>query len=76
MQTFYTEFDKIPLEIKGYYEEAEEEILYYGDLGGHPGSSASLEIHKVLVGDYDIFSLLSETVLYIITQQILEENAK
>lgn len=74
MDTFYIEFQDIPLIVKGYHEQAEEEILYYGDLGGHPGSSASLDIRKVLVEDVDIYNLLSESVLDLITQQILEEN--
>lgn len=74
MQKFEIEFENIPLTVKGYYVEAEEEILYYGDLGGHPGSLASFDIRKVLVEDVNIYNLLSESVLDLITQQILEEN--
>ena len=75
MDTFYIEFQDIPMTVKGYYEQAEEEILYYGDLGGHPGSLASFDIRKVYVEDVDIYSILSEPIIDLITQQILEENA-
>ena len=63
----------ILLEVEGTYTEAENRVIYYGDLDGHPGSPASFDINAVFVQDVDIFELLGEDDLREIETLILEE---
>ena len=63
----------ILLEVEGTYTEAEDRVIYYGDLDGHPGSPASFDINAVFVQDVDIFELLGEDGLREIETLILEE---
>lgn len=63
----------ILLEIEGTYTEAEDRVIYYGDLDGHPGSPASFDINAVFVQDVDIYELLSEDDLMEIETLVLEE---
>ena len=63
----------ILLEVEGTYEEAEDRVIYYGDLDGHPGSPASFDINAVFVQDVDIYELLSEDDLMEIDNLVLEK---
>jgi hypothetical protein len=63
----------ILLEVEGTYAEAEDRVIYYGDLDGNPGSPAIFDINAVFVQDVDIYELLSEDSLIEIETLILEE---
>ena len=63
----------ILLEVMGTYEEAEDRVMYYGDLDGHPGYPASFDVNAIFVQDVDIFELLSEDNLREIETLILEK---
>ena len=63
----------ILLEVKGTYTEAEDRVIYYGDLDGHPGSDSTYDINAVFVQDVDIYELLSEVNLREIEELVLEE---
>ena len=63
----------ILLEIEGTYTEAEDRVIYYGDLDGHPGSPASFDINEIFVQDVDIFELVSEDDLREIETLVLEK---
>ena len=63
----------ILLEVEGTYTEAENRVIYYGDLDGHPGSPASFDINAVFVQDVDIFEFISEDDLREIETLVLEE---
>lgn len=63
----------ILLEVEGTYTEAEDRVIYYGDLDGHPGSPASFDINAIFIQDVDIYELLSEDNLKEIETLILEK---
>ena len=63
----------ILLEIEGTQTEAEDRVIYYGDLDGHPGSPASFDINEIFVQDVDIFELVSEDDLREIETLVLEK---
>lgn len=63
----------ILLEIEGTYTEAEDRVIYYGDLDGHPGNPATFDINAVFVQDVDIYELLSEDDLEVLETLILEK---
>lgn len=67
------EYKGVPLEVEGTYTEAEDRVIYYGDLDGHPGSPAEFEINAIFVQDIDIFELISEDDLREIETLILEK---
>lgn len=73
MRTIEITYKDLLLEIEGTYTEAEDRVMYYGDLDGHPGSPASFDINAIFVQDVDIFELLSEDDLREIEILILEE---
>ena len=66
-------YKSILLEIEGTYVEAEDRVIYYGDLDGYPGSPASFDINAVFIQDIDIYELLSEDDLREIETLILEK---
>ena len=63
----------ILLEVEGTYTEAENRVIYYGDLDGHPGSPASFDTNAVFVQDVDIYELLSDDDLMEIDNSVLEK---
>ena len=66
-------FKSILLEVEGTYTEAEDRVMYYGDLDGHPGNPATYDINAVFVQDVDIYELLSEDDLMEIETLVLEK---
>lgn len=66
-------FKSILLEVEGTYTEAEDRVMYYGDLDGHPGSDSTYDINAIFVQDVDIYELLSEDDLMEIETLVLEE---
>jgi len=66
----------IKLLIEGTYTEPEEEVRYYDDYSGHPGSSSDYDINAVFVQDTDIYELLSVNDLEKIVELVLEEIEK
>ena len=71
--TVEIEYKGILLDVEGNYTEAEDRVIYYGDLDGHPGSPASFDINAVFVQDVDIYELLSEDDLMEIDNLVLEK---
>ena len=63
----------ILLEVEGTYEEAEDRVIYYGDLDGHPGSPASCQTYDVFVEGVNIVDLLREDDLMEIDNLVLEK---
>ena len=39
----------IKLLIEGYYTEPEEEVRYYSDMSGHPGSPSEFDVNAVFL---------------------------
>lgn len=56
------EFREVELLIVGNYHESEEEVMYYSDMSGYPGSPSSFEILEIKVADseVDLFDLLED----------------
>ena len=75
METVRIQFKDIDFDVKGDYEQAEEEVRYYGDLGGHPGSESSFEIEEICVfgSSVDVFELFSSADLETIVQLVITE---
>jgi len=46
--------------IEGNYTPKEEEITYYSDMSGYPGSPSDFEIQRIFVGHCEITDLLEE----------------
>lgn len=63
----------ILLEVEGTYTEAEDRVIYYRDLDGHPGYLASFDVNAIFIQDVDIYELLSEDDLVEIETLVLEE---
>ena len=73
MRTEEIKYKGILLEVEGTYTEAEDRVIYYGNLDGHPGSDSTYDINAVFVQDVDIYELLSEDNLREIEELVLEE---
>ena len=75
METVRIQFKYIDFDVKGNYEKGEEEVRYYDDLSGHPGSASSFEIEEICVFDssVDVFELFSSADLEIIIELVITE---
>ena len=69
MEEVEVEFRGVELTIVGNFYPEEEEVRYYSDMSGHPGSPSSFEILEIKVADSDVdlFDLLEDHL------EILEE---
>ena len=63
----------ILLEVEGTYTEAENRVIYYGDLDGHPGSPDSFDINAIFVQDVDIYEIIDSHDLEVLETLILEK---
>jgi hypothetical protein len=63
----------VKLLVEGTYTPPEEQVMYYADGSGYPGSSADFDINAVFVQDTDIYELLSVMDLEEIVELVLEE---
>lgn len=63
----------ILLEVEGTYTEAEDRVIYYGDLDGHPGSPASFDINAIFVQDVDIYEIIDSHDLEVLETLVLEK---
>ena len=63
----------ILLEVEGTYTEAENRVIYYGDLDGHPGSPASFDINAIFVQDVDIYEIIDSHDLEVLETLVLEK---
>lgn len=52
------EMEGVDLVVTGYYDSPEEEVRYYQDGTGHPGSSSSFDIEKIEIEGIDVTILL------------------
>lgn len=68
------EFKGVTLTVHYNYTPEEEQVSYYGDLSGYPGSGAEVEILNIFIGncDEDMVELL-EDYLDEIAEKVLEE---
>lgn len=64
MENKEIEFKGVTLTVYYKYTPAEEEVTYYGDMSGYPGSKAEVEIAEIYLGDCseDIFELLENHI--------------
>lgn len=62
MDELELEFRGVELTIVGNFYPEEEEVRYYSDMSGHPGSPSSFEILEIKVRDseVDLFDLLED----------------
>ena len=69
------EFKGIELHVVGQYEKAEDRVMYFDNLDGFPGVSASYHLHHIYTSDsdVDIFELFSAADLEEIETKILEQ---
>ena len=66
-------YNGILLEVEGTYTEAEDRVIYYGDLDGHPGSPASFDINAIFVQDVDIYEIIDSHDLEVLETLVLEK---
>ena len=66
----------IKLLVEGYYTKPKEEVRYYSDMSGHPGSPSEFDVNAVFVQDTDIYDLLGNDELEHISELCIEEIEK
>lgn len=67
------EYRGIKLLVTGTYEPPEEQVRYYDDMSGYPGSNADFIIDKIFVENTNIYDLFSVMDLEEIVELVLEE---
>ena len=73
---FEIEYNGIALVVIGDYSPEEEEVRYYPDMSGHPGSPAEFEAQEIYAFDSEIniINLLSEDVIEEINLKCLDNE--
>jgi len=66
------EIQDVSLTVIGAYYREEPMTMYDHNLEGDPGYPAYCNVYAVIVGDYDITSLISENIFFEIQEKILE----
>lgn len=62
------------LEVSGYYSPEEPEERYDNNMTGYPGSAAEFEIESIMLEGINIHELLSERVIELIIEEVLENQ--
>ena len=65
------EYSNVMLNVIGFYEPEEKQVMYDNDLAGYPGAPANFDIQIISCGGQDIMDLLSGSQLDEIEIQIL-----
>lgn len=61
METEVT-YKGVKLLVEGTYVPGEDEVTYYSDMSGHPGSPSYFEVEAIFAGDLDISELLFDYI--------------
>lgn len=72
--THEIEYDNVVLNVTGFYEPEEKQVMYDEDLGGYPGAPAYFDIHIISCGGQDIIGILHYETIQEIELQILNEH--
>lgn len=76
METVEIEYRGIKLEIEGTYTPSEEQVIYYSDGSGYPGSPSEFDANAVFVQETDIYDLLGAEELEHISELCIKEIEK
>jgi len=69
--THEIEYDNVVLNVTGFYEPEEKQVMYDEDLGGYPGAPAEFDIHIISCGGQDIIGILHYETIQEIEKEIL-----
>ncbi len=69
--THEIEYDNVLLNVTGFYEPEEKQVMYDEDLTGHPGAPAEFDIHIISCGGQDIIGILHYETIQEIEKEIL-----
>lgn len=69
-------YKDVDLLVGGHYTPPEEQVMYYPDGNGYPGSASEYTVEEVFVGETDIYNLFSWDDLDRISELCIEEIEK
>jgi len=72
--THEIEYCNVVLNVTGFYEPEEKQVMYDADMAGYPGAPADFDIHIISCGGQDIMDLISGSQLDEIEQLILNTH--
>jgi hypothetical protein len=61
------------LDIIGTYTAGEEQVRYYSDMSGYPGSGPEFDFISVKINDWDITILLTDTEAEELSDMIIQQ---
>lgn len=69
------EFKGVPLRVEGTYEAGEEQVNYYSDMSGHPGSASSFDVNEIYATDSEInlFGIFDEEEIEEIETEVINK---
>ena len=56
-------YDGINLYIKYSFKEGDDQVAYYPDGSGYPGSADEIEIDEIYVGNTDIIGIIEHNII-------------
>lgn len=68
-------YRSIPLRIEGTYEAGEEQVRYYSDMTGYPGSNSSFDVNEIYAtdSDVDIYEIFGEKEIEEIETEVINK---
>lgn len=64
----------VTLTVSGDYEPGEDPIMYDSNMEGYPGSSPEFDLETVELEGINIIDLLSDDVIELIKEQVIEKQ--
>lgn len=65
----------VTLTVSGDYEPEEPRVWYDGNMEGYPGAAAEFDLESVEVEGVNIIELLSDHVIKLIKEQVIEKQS-
>ena len=68
------DYDNVTFNIEYEFYPAEKEVTYYSDMSGLPSSGADVEIHSIKICEFDVYDVLSQSVIDSLEDLIIEHH--
>ena len=67
-------YDGINLHIKYSFKEGDDQVAYYPDGSGYPGSADEIEIDEIYVGNTNIYEIMDHGVIIGLEEELYKNH--